>query len=126
LAEPQCRCLCRISSLPFWPGHRAGCQIVTTTLGIDLSSQAAHTAACTLEWDAEGARVVGLAEGLDDAALVELAKHIDKVGIDVPLGWPRRFVDAVRAHASGQGWPQDYQHAVDRDRMRFRATDLAV
>jgi hypothetical protein len=60
---------------------------------------------------------------MTDDRLVTLAKAVGKVGIDVPLGWPRRFAEAVWAHSTGSGWPSDCNHAADNDQMRLRATD---
>jgi predicted nuclease with RNAse H fold len=96
---------------------------VAVTLGIDLSSRPEQTAACTIAWSAGGARIETLALGMTDDRLVTLAKAVGKVGIDVPLGWPRRFAEAVWAHSTGSGWPSDYNHAADNDQMRLRATD---
>jgi predicted nuclease with RNAse H fold len=93
------------------------------TLGIDLSSRPKHTAACTIAWSDGGARIETLALGVTDDRLVALASMVGKVGIDVPLGWPRRFAEAVWAHSTGSGWPSDYNHAADNDTMRLRATD---
>jgi predicted nuclease with RNAse H fold len=93
------------------------------TLGIDLSSQSDHTGACALSWSPQGAHIVTLELGLNDAELIELAGPANKVGIDVPLGWPIRFAEAVWSHSQELGWPTDYEHAVHRDEMRFRATD---
>ncbi len=59
---------------------------------------------------------------MTDDRLVTLAKAVGKVGIDVPLDWPRRFAEAVWAHSTGSGWPSDYNHAADNDQMRLRAT----
>jgi predicted nuclease with RNAse H fold len=96
------------------------------TLGIDLSSQPNGTAACSLAWSGDGARIETLELGLTDKELVCLARPVTKVGIDVPLGWPRRFAEAVWAHSSGDGWPSDYDHSAQRDEMRLRATDRWV
>jgi predicted nuclease with RNAse H fold len=96
------------------------------TLGIDLSSQSEHTGACAVSWGLRSARIEALELGLDDGRLIELAGAAGKVGIDVPLGWPRRFAEAVWSHSQGLGWPTDYEHRVDRDEMRLRATDRWV
>jgi len=42
---------------------------------------------------------------LDDDELKRLVLTVDKVGIDVPLGWPERFVQAIAAHQAFQPWP---------------------
>src|SRR4051794_14092198 len=46
-------------------------------------------------------------------------------GIDVPLGWPVAFPDAVATHASGRPWPVAYRYS-DAMSFRLRRTDVAV
>ena len=91
------------------------------TLGVDLASQAAKTAACLIEWSPESARVETLELGVGDERLLRLAEAAEKVGIDVPFGWPDDFVDAVSKHHHGQAWPE-----VDGRPLRYRRTDLVV
>lgn len=50
-----------------------------------------------------------------------MARSVDLVAIDAPLGWPAGFVTAVGAHASGSGWPD-----LGQRQLRFRVTDLHV
>lgn len=88
------------------------------TLGVDLSAQPRHTAACVVDW-VEGS--IALHERVDDDALVELAGDADVVGIDAPFGYPTAFVDAVAAFARGGEWPDG-----DIRELRFRATDRFV
>jgi hypothetical protein len=99
------------------------------TAGIDLASQAAGTAACTIEWPEGGrpgarARVTSLRLGVDDRAATGLILGADKVGLDVPLGWPIAFVEAVSAHTRDGSWPPGYLHATDTASLRYRRTDL--
>ncbi|MCU1493849.1 MAG: hypothetical protein JWO62_1613 [Acidimicrobiaceae bacterium] len=95
------------------------------TAGIDLSSQSAGTAACTVDWSAYPAKVAGLTLGVHDDDIVELIRTADKVGIDVPLGWPIAFVEAVTQHSHDGSWPPTYRHA-DTLAVRLRRTDLRV
>jgi len=91
------------------------------TLGIDLASRPERTAACAIEWTPARARVVDVACGQDDDALVKRIAGADKAGLDVPFGWPQAFVDAVgRFHAGGE-WPEATLTA-----LRFRETDRVV
>ncbi len=57
----------------------------------------------------------------DDQRLLGLCEGADKLGIDVPLGWPEAFVAAVTAHHRGDPWPMAGQKA-----LCFRQTDLFV
>src|ERR1039458_3692442 len=91
------------------------------TLGIDLASKAKNTAACRLNWQGNGATDVSLDLNITDEILLELAITAEKVGIDVPFGWPDTFVRAVTAHHLQQPWPP----ALTND-LRLRKTDVLV
>lgn len=95
------------------------------TLGVDLAASPTNTAACLIEWDSG---TVTLLDGpVDDAAIVDAAAAVDMVGIDIPLGWPDRFVDAIVAHHSRGGWPPvTIEPPDDRVELRFRRTDRAL
>ncbi len=88
-------------------------------------SQDARTAACRIEWSAGAARATDLAVGVDDAAIVALAGGVAKLGIDVPLGWPTAFVEAIVGHSRSGAWPASYAHA-DTRAVRYRRTDLVT
>jgi hypothetical protein len=92
------------------------------TLGVDLSSQPKATAACRITWSAGAADVDVLELGVDDQRLARLIDTSDKVGLDVPLGWPDVFVDAIARHRRGEPWPA----GADNRALRFRRTDLVV
>jgi predicted nuclease with RNAse H fold len=91
------------------------------TLGIDLASQPKGTAACAVEWGAGRARVLDVACGQDDETLLARIAKADKVGIDVPFGWPDAFVEAVAAFHAGGPWPDASVTA-----LRYRETDRVV
>jgi predicted nuclease with RNAse H fold len=91
------------------------------TLGVDLASKPARTAVCLISWHREEAIVEQLRAGVDDAELVRLFDLADRVGIDVPFGWPEAFVRAVVAHRERRGWP-----AASAEELRYRRTDVFV
>jgi hypothetical protein len=91
------------------------------TLGIDLASQAKGTAACAIEWANGRARVLDVACGQDDEALLKRTAAADKVGLDVPFGWPEAFVEAVTRFHPGGAWPEASIVA-----LRYRETDRVV
>lgn len=91
------------------------------TLGVDLASRPKNTAACLLAWKSGRARVERLELGVDDQHLLTLASQAEKVGVDVPFGWPDAFVTAVAAHHSRKPWPTG-----ENQELRFRRTDLFV
>lgn len=93
------------------------------TLGIDLSTSPARTAAFFLDWTEQGPTDRGIApyRGLDESALLDLMSQADRVAIDAPFGWPEDFVDAVSGWRARDSWTE---HA--RPALRFRATDRFV
>ena len=91
------------------------------TLGIDFASQPKNTAAALLNWEFGRAILVSLTVPADDNALTALSTDADKIGIDIPLGWPESFIDAINKHRAAEEWPASSTHA-----LRFRATDLFV
>jgi predicted nuclease with RNAse H fold len=95
------------------------------TLGIDLSADPRKTAACTIDWDTHEVRL--LSRPASDEVLVEALGKVDVSGIDVPLGWPDDFIDALLSHRDRVGWPPaPHQPPGDREALRFRTTDLFV
>jgi predicted nuclease with RNAse H fold len=98
----------------------------TLTLGIDLSSDPARTAACAIAWRDGRATVETVEAGLDDAALHAWVARVDTAGgvtgIDAPFAWPVPFREALDAHARDGSFPAAYRDP----RLQFRATDLFV
>lgn len=95
------------------------------TLGIDLSANPLKTGACQIEWASGG--VAFLRRPAVDEELVAAAAASDMTAIDVPLGWPDEFIDALVAHRDTTGWPSaSVEPPADRVPLRYRVTDLAV
>jgi hypothetical protein len=70
------------------------------TAGVDLASQPENTGVCRLRWAGGGVRVEQLGGRLDDSGLAALLRSpVEKIGLDVPFGWPRLFVELVRRHS---------------------------
>lgn len=90
------------------------------TLGIDLASQPAATAACLVAWEPDRARVETLEIGCDDARLDALVRAAGVIGVDAPFGWPAPFAAAVA------GWSRPEWTPAVRDELRFRETDRRV
>ena len=99
------------------------------SLGIDLASQAAKTAACVITWfDPETERVATAAcprLGLTDRDLLDLAAECDVIGIDAPFGWPDPFVAFLDPRGT-DAEPAPVWTTDRRDALRFRATDFRV
>jgi predicted nuclease with RNAse H fold len=107
-------------------GVAGGASQATVTVGIDLSSDPARTAACAIGWRDGRARLDALDTGLDDGALHERIAAVDAAGgvtgIDAPFAWPVPFREALDAHARDGSFPAAYRDP----RLQFRATDLFV
>ncbi len=95
----------------------------TVIAGIDLASLDERTATCRITWRDGTVQADDPVLGASDPELRELIEVSDKVGIDVPLGWPSMFVEAISAHHSRRPWPDVREHD---QRLRYRATDLVV
>jgi hypothetical protein len=93
------------------------------TLGVDLSASYKNTATCRIHWEPRKATILDVKTNLDDEQLLTLMLdvQVEKIGIDVPLGWPSEFIDAITAHRDFKPWPQP-----DREPLRFRETDRYV
>src|ERR1035441_8827786 len=69
------------------------------SIGVDVASQPAGTAGCWVRWDVAGATIESVEHELDDRRLAAiLAEPVAKIGLDVPLGWPDAFVEAIGDH----------------------------
>lgn len=91
------------------------------TVGIDVSARAARTVACEVEWSLGKAVVSAPRQNIDDEGLAQLLSADSPCGIDVPLGWPARFIEAVVAHRAHQPWPE-----AAMTELVHRATDRWV
>jgi predicted nuclease with RNAse H fold len=95
------------------------------TAGVDLSSQDKKSAACVVEWSGSRASIMTLTLGVGDTEIARLISAVDKIGIDVPLGWPIAFAEAVSGHSRFGIWPDIYQHAR-MEAYRYRRTDICI
>jgi len=106
---------------PAVPPRRARAAV---TVGIDVSSQPAGTAVCWVRW-AGGAAVVERVEPqpelTDERVAAILREPVEKIGLDVPLGWPGGFVEAVARHHAGGPFGN-----VKKERLARRETDRWV
>lgn len=95
------------------------------SVGIDLSANPAKTAMCAIDWDPFD--IALFPRPVTDDEIVAAVAGSDVAGIDVPLGWPDRFVEAVVAHHAHDPWPvADLTPPDDREPLRFRLTDVLV
>ena len=93
------------------------------TWGLDVSTNKAKTAAVAIEWSTpDRARVVEVRHPLpaiDIAALI--AEHkVSRWAVDVPFGWPDRFVDLMADRHHGPLPAQAMPAAADWEKWRTR------
>lgn len=60
-----------------------------------------------------------------ESCIVQLVGEVDELGIDVPLGWPIPFAEAVALHSETGRWRTDHSHE-DTTALRLRRTALWV
>jgi predicted nuclease with RNAse H fold len=91
------------------------------TIGIDVSSQPLGTASCLITWNRGSAEILQVEPSLDDQRFDSvLAEPVDKVGLDVPLGWPTGFIDAIVRHRRGEPFGEtETDHLVRRETDRW-------
>lgn len=94
-------------------------------VGFDLAADPRRTGLAILREDGactlEQVRV-----GAEDDELIDSIRAADRSGVDVPLGWPQRFVDLISAHAAGTLPAPDSTGPPWRRSLAMRATDLEV
>ncbi|QLQ39643.1 DUF429 domain-containing protein [Micromonospora robiginosa] len=96
------------------------------TLGVDLAAADTRTAMATVEWLPGRAVVRDLVLDVSDARIVGAGEHVDKMGLDCPLGWPEPFVALVQAHRASHVTVADGEGAQWRRRLAYRLTDEVV
>lgn len=96
--------------------------------GIDLAADPARTAVALVSDDPSTGRVhvESVRLGADDDVLLDLVARSTRTGVDVPLGWPKPYVDLLQAHANGAVAPPPDSGPDWRRTMAMRRTDLAV
>lgn len=96
--------------------------------GIDLAASPAKTGVARLEETSEGPSLIDVSLGATDRDLATLIQSADLTGIDVPLGWPRAFREAIDGHAVGRLHmaPSGEAGADWRRGLVNRFTDLEV
>jgi predicted nuclease with RNAse H fold len=97
------------------------------TLGVDLAADPKRTAAAVIEWSDRQARLVHLALGVTDEAVVELFRDTDVTGIDCPLGWPAPFLAFLLGHSRQEpAAVLCHDGLAGRRDLVYRATDRFI
>ncbi|MDQ6747346.1 MAG: DUF429 domain-containing protein [Candidatus Dormibacteraeota bacterium] len=93
------------------------------TAGVDVASKAKNTAACWVEWSRGEATVLRCEPCVADSRLRAILGDagVEKVGVDVPIGWPEGFVDSLGRYHEGGEWGD-----LETSSLVLRATDHEV
>lgn len=94
-------------------------------VGVDLAADPKRTGLAMLR-DGEQPMVELARVGAEDDVIIEAVRGADRAGVDVPVGWPDRFVEFLSAHAADEHPAPASTGAEWRRRLAMRATDLAV
>jgi len=93
------------------------------SVGIDVASQDARTAIVSIRWSEGRALIEPL--GPPGATDTDIRRHVetaDRVGVDIPLGWPSAFVESLGRHHKGEAWPE-VDDTGGMNALRLRETD---
>lgn len=108
-------------------GKKVGMRVA----GVDLAAEAHRTGLAILnvgERESLNARMTidELLLGADDDAIRDTIVQAGRTGIDVPLGWPQKFVEFVSDHASGSLSAPVTTDREWRRGLALRETDRSV
>lgn len=95
-------------------------------LGIDLAANPKQTGMAVLREFDGALKLESTAVGVSDIQIVEAVHAADGTGVDVPIGWPSRFVELLQDHAAQRLPPPEATDANWRRGLALRATDMAV
>lgn len=97
------------------------------TAGVDLAAEPKGTAIAVLNWLPGAVKLDELLLGVDDDRIVEIAKRVQKIGIDCALGWPIQFIDFLNQQASLTELESIIDGGKDfRRQLSYRETDRQV
>lgn len=94
-----------------------------TYTGIDLSASERNTGVCRLTVTPQGVEIDVLRQRFNDEHVCQIIIDSDLTAIDVPLGWPEAFSDAIHAHRNRRWAPTARERWHD---LRYRLTDQAA
>lgn len=95
-----------------------------TSWGLDLSTDPRKCAAVAISWDEGLPAVVDVRARLDPAEIVDvIARQESQFAVDVPFGWPDRFIEFLRDHRNHAQRPPGDRAAWRKEALARRATD---
>jgi predicted nuclease with RNAse H fold len=97
------------------------------TAGVDLAAEPRGTALALVAWSTEGARLQRLEVGVSDGPIVDVARLVEKIGIDCALGWPQEFVEFIADYANLERPSSSFDGGMEwRRRLAYRETDRDI
>lgn len=94
--------------------------------GIDLAADPRKTGLAVLREEGHVVRLDDVHVGASDDDVLAAIIPASKTGVDVPFGWPRRFVDLVAGHQAGYLESPAHTGPDWRRAVLYRETDLEV
>lgn len=94
--------------------------------GIDLAADPRKTGLAVLREEGHVVRLDDVHVGASDDDVLAAIIPASKAGVDVPFGWPRRFVDLVAGHQAGYLESPAHTGPDWRRAVLYRETDLEV
>jgi predicted nuclease with RNAse H fold len=94
-------------------------------VGVDLAADPRRTGLAIIN-DGDRCVLEHVTVGVGDEVIIGAAQSAERVGVDIPLGWPERFVELLRAHTAGALAAPDSTGPEWRRGLAMRATDLVV
>ncbi|WP_413334475.1 DUF429 domain-containing protein [Brevibacterium sp. GP-SGM9] len=95
-------------------------------VGIDLAAEADRTGLAFISESAGRCVVEPVDVGADDDVITRAFVDAEKIGIDVPLGWPELFIKLIATHAVHTLAAPETTDRKWRRSLTMRATDIAV
>lgn len=92
--------------------------------GIDLAAEAKSTGLATVVTDDSSIRIEALAVGVTDEHIIAAICTANGTGVDVPVGWPKAFVDFIQHHGNQTLEAPDDTGGAWRRTLALRTTDI--
>ena len=92
--------------------------------GIDLAAEAKFTGLATVATDNSSIRVEALAVSVTDEQIIHAVTTAEGTGVDVPVGWPKAFIDFIHHHGNQALVAPDDTGGAWRRTLALRTTDI--
>lgn len=98
----------------------------TKYCGIDLAANPKFTGLAILAQRGDTLHLESITLGIDDEHIINAVQHATQTGVDVPVGWPKPFVEFIAAQAQHTLAAPESTDGPWRKTLAMRATDIDV